>query len=114
MRIFGRAVLGAETQARLSPARLEQVRANAIRAEFLGSGLAPLTEDDVRRVATPALLVTGRDSPPVFHRLIERLAELLPDARCCEMPGASHIVHEDAAPAFNAAVLSFLAEPRAA
>ena len=38
MRIFGNAVLGPEFYGRLSQARLEQVAANAIEAEFLGSG----------------------------------------------------------------------------
>jgi pimeloyl-ACP methyl ester carboxylesterase len=108
MRIFGRAVLGAAAYARLSAARREQVRANAIRAEFVGSGLASLRDEAVRGVRVPTLLVCGEDSPALFHRLTERLGELLPHAGRVDVPRASHIVHEDAAPAYNAAVLAFL------
>jgi len=109
MRTFGRAVLGDEASGRLSEVRLEQVRANSIRAEFLGSGLAPLREDQVRGARAPALLLTGERSPALFHCLIDRLEELLPTSERIEIPRASHIVQEDNAPAYNAAVLSFLA-----
>lgn len=107
-RTFGRAVLGAEFYRRLSPARVEQATANAIKAEFLGSGFAALDEEDLRAVQTPTLLVSGQHSPGLFHRLIDRLEELLPRAERVEIPGASHIMHEDNASAYNAAVLSFL------
>jgi pimeloyl-ACP methyl ester carboxylesterase len=109
MRVFGRAVLGLEFYRRLSASRLEQVAANAIRAEFLGSGLARASADDLRKLQTPTLLVSGRSSPAIFHRLTDRLAELLPNAERVEIPGASHIMHEDDPTAFNRAVLSFLA-----
>ena len=112
IRIFGAAVLGPECYRRLSAARLEQVRVNSFKAEFLGSGFVPLRADDLRGVETPTLLVTGARSPILFHRLIERLAELLPRSERVEIPGASHIVHEDDAPAFDAAVLSFLVAHR--
>jgi pimeloyl-ACP methyl ester carboxylesterase len=108
MRIFGRAVLGPEAYARLSEARREQIRANSIAAEFLGSGFAPLAADEVRAVRAPTLLVTGERSPRLFHCVIDRLAELLPRARRVEIPGASHIVHEDALEAWDAAALSHL------
>jgi pimeloyl-ACP methyl ester carboxylesterase len=111
-RIFGRAVLGAEFYGRLSPSRVEQASANAIRAEFLGSGFAALDGEDLRTVRTPTLLVSGQHSPGLFHRLIDRLEELLPRTERVEIPGASHIMHEDNAPAYNAAVLSFLERHR--
>lgn len=107
--IFGTAVLGREAFEALSAARLEQARANFIAAELLGSGLPPLEAEAVRAIRCPALLVVGERSPRVFHRFAERLLELLPAARSIEMAGASHIVHEDAAEAFNAALASFLA-----
>ena len=113
MRIFGHAVLGPEFYRRLSPARLDQIRANSIKAEFLGSGLAPLEGEALRGVRTPTLLVTGHHSPSVFPRMIDRLEELLPHTGRIEIAGASHIVHEDNPRAFNAAVASFLAAHRA-
>lgn len=109
MRIFGRAVLGSEAFNRLSAARLEQVDANAFLAEFLGSGFLPLDADQIRNVRTPALLVNGRHSPRIFHRLNDALAELLPHAERIYIDGASHIMHEDNPSAYNDALRSFLA-----
>lgn len=106
--IFGRAVLGEEAYDRLSEERLEQARVNTFEAEFLGSGFPPLSEEDVRRVEAPALLVSGAESPAFFHRMIDGLARLLPDHERAVITGASHIVHEDDPPAFNARVLDFL------
>jgi pimeloyl-ACP methyl ester carboxylesterase len=114
LRIFGTAVLGPEFYRRLSATRLEQVRANAIAAEFLGSGMTALDEQDLRGLQTPTLLLTGQLSPRLFHHLTDRLSQLLPQARRVEIPGASHIVHEDNPHAYNAAVLSFLADHQAA
>jgi pimeloyl-ACP methyl ester carboxylesterase len=108
MRIFGKAVLGPEFYSRLSPSRLEQVRANAIKAEFLGSGFVRLDNEKLREMPIPALLVTGRSSPRVLHRLVDRLEELLPHTERVEIGGASHIMHEDNASDYNKAVLSFL------
>jgi pimeloyl-ACP methyl ester carboxylesterase len=108
---FGTAVLGREAFRGLSDARMEQVRANLIKAEFLGSGFAPLDEEQIRRIANPTLLVTGEQSPALFHRLADRLQELVPRAKRVTIPRASHIVHEDSAPAFNTEALSFLHQP---
>lgn len=109
MRLFGNAVLGREYYGRLSPSRLEQAGANAITAEFLGSGFPPLDDDELRRVRTPTLLLHGEDSPRIFHRLNDRLEELLPHTERIMIPAASHIMHEDNPPAYNKAVLTFLA-----
>ncbi len=113
MRIFGAAVLGPEFYERLSSSRREQVRANSIQAEFLGSGLAPVKDEDVRRIQVPSLLVGGQHSPRLFHRFLDRLEELLPHAERVEIRGASHIAHEDCVAAYDGAVRSFLA-PRPA
>lgn len=58
----------------------------------------------------PALLVTGKRSP----RLSDRLAKLLPDAEGIEVPGASHLMHEENALACNTVVESFRARHRRA
>lgn len=112
MRIFGRAVLGPDAYRRLSPARLEQVHANAIAAEFLGSGLAALDVERLRDIRVPILLIAGRNSPRLFPRLIDRLEELLPNAERVTIPGASHIAHEDNAREVNAAIMAFLDRSR--
>ena len=108
MRVFGTAVLGQEAYDGLSETRKEQVRANLMKAEFLGSGYPSLTAGQMRDLAVPVLLLTGQSSPSVFHRLTDRLEELLPHSERREISEASHIMHEDNAPAFNMAVLEFL------
>lgn len=108
---FGKGVLGPAAFGRLSAARKEQVWQNRApeRAQMLGAGYPPLLADEVRRVTVPALLLGGAQSPPVFRHLSAALHELLPNSEVETIPGASHLVHEDAPEAFNRAVLAFLA-----
>ncbi len=105
---FGSATLGAAAYHKLSEERREQVRANFIDAELLGSGFPLLDDNQVRGIRARALLVGGRQSPALFHRLNDRLEELLPNVERIEIPSASHIAHEDNPEAFNEAVLTFL------
>lgn len=107
-RVSGRAVLGRDAYDRLSEERLDQARDNTIAAEFTGSGFPPLPDADVRGVRIPTLLVGGARSPAFFARILDRLEELLPHAERVRIEGASHIVHEDQARAYNEAVLDFL------
>lgn len=107
-RVFGQAVLGKEAYAGLSEERLRQVRDNTIPAELLGSGFPPVDPDAVGRMERPTLLVSGAESPALFHRVAERLDELLPDHERVVVPGASHIMHEDDPATYNEAVLDFL------
>jgi pimeloyl-ACP methyl ester carboxylesterase len=112
IRVFGDAVFGPGGYDRLSEPRKAQAHDNLsnVKAEILGSGLAPLADREVRGVDAPALLVTGERSVRLFQCLTDRLAELLPDAERIEIPAASHVMHADNAPAYNQAVLSFLEE----
>lgn len=114
MRVFGKAVLGEEFLQRLPETRLEQIRANAIKEEFLGSGFAPIDDARLRTLDVPVLLITGKRSPALFHRIVDRLEELLPRTERTEISDASHIMHEDNAAAYNAAVLSFLSKQQPA
>lgn len=105
----GKAILGIPAFDGLSQTRLEQVRINSSKAEFLSdSFMTPLDENEVRSVEVRTLLVTGEKSPIIFHRLADRLEELMPRTQRVDIPNASHIMHEDNAAAFNHAVLSFL------
>ena len=110
LRKYGDAVFGPGGFERLSESRKAQVRDNLcnVKAEVLGSGFAALDADALRRMEVPSLLVSGKRSIGLFHRLTERLGELLPKAERVEIPGASHMMHEDNAPAFNRAVGLFL------
>lgn len=108
LRLSGTAILGRSAYAGLSEDRKEQALTNTIPAELTGSGFLPLEAGQLRGVTTPTLLVTGRSSPRVFHRLADRLEELLPRTERAEIPESSHIMHEDNAPAYNAAVRAFI------
>lgn len=68
----------------------------------------------MRSVKVPALLVPGERSPALFHPPTDRLAELLPHAERIEVLGASHLMHEENASAYNAAVQPLLARHRRA
>ena len=81
-----------------------------VKAEILGSGFAPLDPNRVRTIMMPVLLITGEHSVNLFHYIIDRLKELLPYAERAEIERASHLMHEDNAPAYNRLVLSFLKE----
>jgi len=108
MKVFGHAVLGRKFYNNLSESRLEQVQANTIKAEFLGSGFPSLESNKLRSIEIPTLLVNGQQSPKVFHRLSDRLEELLPHTKRVQIPDASHIIYEDNTEAFNKEVISFL------
>jgi pimeloyl-ACP methyl ester carboxylesterase len=112
IRHFGTAVLGRERFAWLSPERMDQVQANTFKEELLGSGFVQLSEADVRRVDVPTLLLNGEQSLRLFHRLNDRLEEILPNAARAIIPDASHIMHEDNVSDYNASVLAFLEKVR--
>lgn len=112
LRLSGTAILGRSAYAGLSEDRKEQALINTIPAELTGSGFLPVEAGQLRGVTTPTLLLTGQSSPRVFHRLADRLEELLPRTERAEIPEASHIMHEDNAPAYNAFVLSFIEHHR--
>lgn len=110
IRIIGNTVFGPGGYARLPDARKEQVHGNRlnVKAEVLGSGFASLDPAATRTMVVPTLLVTGEKSISLFQRLVGRLHELMPQAETVAIPGASHMMHEDNAIAFNHAVCGFL------
>jgi pimeloyl-ACP methyl ester carboxylesterase len=114
IRTFGDAVFGSGGYDRLPDARKARVHDNLtnIKAELLGSGFVPLDAEQVHQVQAPTLLITGEKSVGLFHRLADRLEELMPQAERVVVPRATHMMHEDNASAYNAAVLSFLEEHR--
>ena len=80
-----------------------------MRAQVLGAPLPSLSDDEVRGVATPTLLMTGERSPDYLLRLSDRLEQLLPNAERVEIADASHLMNEQNPAAVNDAVLRFLA-----
>jgi pimeloyl-ACP methyl ester carboxylesterase len=111
VRIFARAVLGADVYESLPAEFKAQALANAgtHRAQFLGAGFPTFTDDDARRITTPTLLVAGEKSPPFMLRLTDRLEELLPNTERVSIPNASHVMHYENPGALNGAVLDFIA-----
>lgn len=103
--------IGKDAYERLSEERKQQARENVstLRAQVLGAGFPPLSEDDVRRVAAPTLLITGERSPVYPLRLTDRLQQLLPNAERVGIASASHVMHEQNAAAVNDVILGFLA-----
>jgi len=108
IRKFGMAVLGRKTFENLSGPRKEIVRANHIDAEFTGSGYPPLDDNKLRAIAIPTLLINGQNSPRIFHRLMDRLEELIPNTERVEIPNASHLMHEDSTEKYNKVLRDFL------
>jgi pimeloyl-ACP methyl ester carboxylesterase len=110
IRTFGDAVFGPGGYDRLTEQRKVQVHDNLsnVKAEILGAGFIPLDPKELQRVQIPSLLVTGQRSTTLFRHLINRLEELLPKTDRIEIPGASHMMHEDNPVAYNRAVQSFL------
>lgn len=111
MELFGRAVLGDQWFERMSQERREQSFDNvkAERAKFLGAGFPPVSEEQVRKITIPTLLVGSEHGPAAFQKILDRLEELMPNAHRVTIPNASHIMHEDNPPEFNENVLEFLA-----
>jgi pimeloyl-ACP methyl ester carboxylesterase len=111
MQTFIYGFLGKEAYERLPEERIQQLRenVNTLRAQMLGAGFPPLSEDEVRRVVAPTLLMTGECSPAFPLRLTDRLQQLLPNAERVEIEGASHGMTEENPGAVNEAILGFLA-----
>ena len=111
MQKFAYGLLGKDSYERLTRERTQQARENlsTLRAQVLGAGFPPLSDDDVRSVTAPTLLMTGERSPAYLLRLSDRLQQLLPNAERVAIMGASHVMHEDNAGAVNEAILGFLA-----
>jgi pimeloyl-ACP methyl ester carboxylesterase len=111
VRVFARGVLGADVYEGLPADVKEAMRANgkALSSQLLGAGFPAFMENDVRRIETPTLLVTGEKSPALLHRMTDRLQELLPKAQRVDISGASHLMHYEQPVMVNAAVLDFIA-----
>jgi pimeloyl-ACP methyl ester carboxylesterase len=104
-------LLGRDTWEQLPQERKQQARENlsTLRAQVLGEGFPPLSDDDVRGVQAPTLLMTGERSPAYLPRLTDRLQQLLPNAERVEIAAASHLMSEENPGAVNGAILDFLA-----
>jgi len=109
MRLMGTAIFGRPAFGSLSPERVAQVRDNLIKEESSSADfMPPLDPKALQRVPAAVLLVEGDRSPRVFARLHDHLQSILPKVERVEIPHASHLMHEDNAPAYNQVVRRFL------
>ncbi len=108
LNVSGKAILGVKPFLNLSKERLEQARANLIKAEFLGSGFLPLDKNIIQNIKIPTLLISGQNSPKLWQHLLFELNKLISNSELNTIPEASHIMHEDNVSNYNATVLSFL------
>ncbi|HET8735807.1 MAG TPA: alpha/beta hydrolase [Pricia sp.] len=106
--IFGKATLGVKTYLNLSSSRLEQARANLIKAELLGSGFLPIDKEQIKRLNLPTLLISGQKSPRLWKYLLAELKQLIPNSQLKMIAKASHIIHQDNPKDYNSTVLSFI------
>lgn len=80
---------------------------------FLGEALDPtgndLDVDGLSGVAFPVLLTRGDQSPPVFSRIIARVAEAIDGAELRVLPGAGHVPQRSHPAEFVSVVSLFFA-----
>jgi pimeloyl-ACP methyl ester carboxylesterase len=108
---FVSGALGRGVFERFPEDRKRQARENlrAFRAGLLGAGFPPLSDDDVRSVQAPTLLMTGEHSTAAFLRLADRLQQLLPSVERIEVPASGHAMTEQNPRFVNESLLDFFA-----
>jgi len=94
------------------PARSNMMdNAREMKAETAASEYFPaLTCEDVGQIQAPMLLLTGEQSPRMFHLIVDELERCLSNKQRATIPNASHAMHIGNPQAYNAAVLAFLAK----
>jgi pimeloyl-ACP methyl ester carboxylesterase len=110
LQAYALGLLGKDTWRRIPKERKQQAFENvlSLRTQVLGAGFPPLSDDDVRGVQAPTLLMTGARSPAYLPRLTDRLQQLLPNAERVEIAAASHLMNEENPAAANESILDFL------
>jgi 3-oxoadipate enol-lactonase len=65
-----------------------------------------ISEDDLRKMTTRCLMVTGSVSNPVLRRVTRFIAESMPNAELVEFAGVGHVTYAEAPAEFADVVLS--------
>jgi pimeloyl-ACP methyl ester carboxylesterase len=71
-----------------------------------------LKDDQIAAIACPAVVLVGELSDPMFRRVSERTARLLPRGRIERVPGAGHVIHLERPAEFVRAVREASQPPR--
>jgi esterase len=69
----------------------------------------PVTRERAATLRMPVLLIGGATSPPRFAPVLAALESAIPGARRIVIPDAGHTMYRTHAPAFNEALLAFIA-----
>jgi pimeloyl-ACP methyl ester carboxylesterase len=83
--------------AQIDDDRREPYRANS--GELLPDLQMPqyqITPDDIRKIETPATMITGTISHPVLQRVTRVIADNLPNGRLVAMEGIGHVTYAEA------------------
>ncbi len=72
------------------------------------TGLPPVSCDDLRKIKTPVLLVTGDKSPLFLTSIIKELDRCLSNKEKATLPNASHGLEYENPAEFNKIVLGFI------
>ena len=66
-----------------------------------------ISADDLSRMTTPCVMVSGSESNPVLRRVSLLIADSMPNGRFVEFPGVGHVTYAEAPSEFASVVLSF-------
>jgi pimeloyl-ACP methyl ester carboxylesterase len=66
--------------------------------------------EQLQKITVPTLLLTGEQSPALFHMIIDQLERCIPETSRVEIPRAGHAMHIGNADAYNRAIMGFLVE----
>lgn len=97
--------------AQLDEERKDRYRANApmLFAAFQRRATT-LTDDELRTIEVPVLVLSGTNSYPAFRSIAGLLARSLPDARLVELEGSGHVTYAERPVEFARAVRAFARE----
>ena len=113
MRLYLESFMGSGAADELPASVTDRIMANIRLLGYEPTALSDIsgeiTREEAATIRTPALLLTGQDSPPMFKRVMDELERHLPQAERVEIARASHLLHVMNPEAFNAAVIAFLA-----
>ena len=109
LRTFVDGVIGPGAFDTLPPPIQDRMRENAHTLPLEAEPADAFGAQDASRITMPVLMLGGERSPSMFAEINKRLRMLLPQAEQAEIPAASHAMQAENAPAYNEAVLRFLA-----
>ncbi len=81
----------------------------SLRAEADPTLMPRFGREDATRISAPTLLVKNELSPKIVHRIVDILAETIPNNEVVNFQGGSHLLHLENPKEFNERVLDFLA-----